>query len=98
VKLGRQPENIDGVQHLWETIAPIDMPSQAYSSLILLICWELWKHRHDVIFRDMPPDLTRLIAACIDSTKQWRCRLPKNDAPLSALWCNNLFDSVSSLW
>jgi hypothetical protein len=89
-RIGWQPENIAEVQSLWETTAPVPMPRTAFSSLILLICWELWKHRHDVVFRGMPPDHSRLIAACRSSAVQWRCRLPRNDTRLSTFWCNNL--------
>lgn len=73
--IGWQAGQIAGVQCLWETSAPVQLPRSAHSSLLLLICWEIWKHRHDVVFRAMPPDLSRLIAACRESAKMWRCRL-----------------------
>lgn len=57
-RIGWQAQNIAGVQCSWESIAPRHMP---------LICWELWKHRHDVVFRGMPSDHLRLIDACRDS-------------------------------
>lgn len=89
-RIGWQPENIAAVQNLWETAALVDMPKPAFSSLILLICWELQKHIHDVVFRGMAPDHSQLIAACRNSAMQWRCRVPRNDTRLSAFWCNNL--------
>jgi hypothetical protein len=86
--IGWQVGQIASVQR--ESTAPGLMPKTAHSSLLLLICWELWKHRHDVVFRGMAPDHSRLIAACKISARQWRCRLSKNDARLSVFWCNNL--------
>ena len=89
-QIGWQAENIAEVRCLWESTAPVAMPRMALSSLLLLLCWELWKHRHDVVFRDMPPSHSRLIVACRESARQWRCRLSKNDARLSSFWCNHL--------
>jgi len=89
-QIGWQAENIAEVRCLWESTASVAMPRMALSSLLLLLCWELWKHRHDVVFRDIPPSHSRLTAACRESARQWRCRLPKNDARLSSFWCNHL--------
>lgn len=54
-RIGWRPEDIANVQCLWESQAPVAIPKMAHSSLILLLCRELWKHRHDVLFRRMPP-------------------------------------------
>nr|AWA44903.1 hypothetical protein SS16G14_000010 [Saccharum spontaneum] len=35
----------------------------------LLLCWEIWKHKNDVVFRGMPPDAARLTSACKESIK-----------------------------
>jgi hypothetical protein len=84
--IGWQAGNIAEVLCLWESSAPVVMPKVAHSSLLLLICWELWKHRHDVVFKGMPLDHRRLATACRDSARQWRSRLPKNDARLSVFF------------
>jgi hypothetical protein len=89
-QVGWGADNISKVHCLWESVAPIDMPRVVHSSLLLLICWEIWKHRHDVVFRNMPPNHHRLIAACRESARQWRCRLPRNDTRLCSFWCNSL--------
>ena len=44
--------------------------------MILLCCWHLWNHRHDVVFRGMPPNLHRLLTACREATELWCWRLP----------------------
>lgn len=43
------------VTELWKTSPPPHVPPSAVSPLVLLYCWELWKHRHDVVFRSLPP-------------------------------------------
>jgi hypothetical protein len=73
------------VPGLWETTSLHDAPANAISSLILLYCWELWKHQHDVVFRGMNLVHEHLIAACRQNTKLWQCRLPRNNTPVSSL-------------
>jgi len=36
-------------------LPPVDMPHSVFSSLMLLLCWELWKHRHNGVFKAMVP-------------------------------------------
>lgn len=87
--IGWHAEDTAEVHNLWETTAPVEMLRAAFSSLILL-CWKIWKHRHDVVFRALLPDHSRLIAACRESARLWRSRLPRNNASLYEFWCSNL--------
>jgi len=87
-RMGWNADNIAPVQRLWETTSPHEAPANSISSIILLYCWELWKHRHDVVFRGMNPNHERLIAACRQNTKLWQCRLPRNNTPVHLFWCN----------
>jgi hypothetical protein len=67
---------------------PCSSTQNAISTIILLYyCWELWKHRHDVVFRATNPDHDRLIAACHQTTKLWQCRLPRNNTAIYSFWC-----------
>jgi len=44
--------------------------------MVLLCCWHLWNHHHDVVFRAKPPSLHRLLSSCREATELWRWRLP----------------------
>jgi hypothetical protein len=89
-QIGWPPGSVAEVHCLWESTSPVPMPRMAHASLLLLLSWELWKHRHDVVFRAMQPSHPRLISACRETARQWRCRLPRNDDRLFSFWCNHL--------
>lgn len=75
VKIGWQPDNI--------TVGNYEARrSPPWSYYLLLCCWEIWKHKHDVIFRRFPPSIDRLVAAYMESAKLWQCRLPRSKALL----------------
>ena len=46
------------VAKLWALPRPATIPTRHFDSFVLLICWNLWKHRNDVIFRSLPPPHT----------------------------------------
>lgn len=77
-RIGWPPSSVAHVTELWKSSPPIP--------LILLYCWELWKHRHDVVFRSLPPDQNRLVAACKATVRDWSCRLPVKDTTLRSFW------------
>lgn len=52
------------VTELWKTSSRPQIPKAAAHTMILLCCWEIWKHRRDVVFRGLQPDHGRLVAAC----------------------------------
>jgi hypothetical protein len=66
---------------------PTHIPSAALSTLLLLCCWMLWKHRNDVVFNGESPNLARLRAKCREECKLWRCRLPSPVAFVNDNWC-----------
>lgn len=37
--------------HVWSLVAP---PPAHFNAFLLLCCWCLWKHRHDVVFHSLP--------------------------------------------
>ena len=59
------------------------------SSLILLCCWELWKHMNDVVFRGLAPNLNRIMTACKEEIALWCYRLPRksNVLPVVGVPC-----------
>jgi hypothetical protein len=81
-RIGWKPNE---VQRLWETRTPPRVPKEATPTFLLLCCWELWKHRHDVVFRGMTPSVDMLMATCKATAIDWQCRLPRS-TDLSTLW------------
>jgi hypothetical protein len=45
----------DDVATLWQVRPPVHLPPAHFNAFLLLCCWRLWKHRHDVVFRSLPP-------------------------------------------
>ncbi|WVZ65394.1 hypothetical protein U9M48_014768 [Paspalum notatum var. saurae] len=86
--IGWSPDSMPRSAVLWQISAPENVPSRFLSTMILLCCWQLWKHRHDVVFRGMEPSLPRLLASCKTECRLWSCRLPKNHSEVVDRWCD----------
>jgi len=78
------------VRHLWCVPRPDAVPEKYYNCFILLICWQLWKHRNGVIFQSLDPSLTRFWADCIEEAKLWPSRWPRADRCVVEAWCQSL--------
>ena len=75
------------VQSLWDIPRPATIPLKHYDSFILLLSWNLWKHRNEVIFRSLPPSHDRLWSACKEEAREWRCRWKRDDYAICEAWC-----------
>ncbi|CAM0908391.1 unnamed protein product [Alopecurus aequalis] len=64
------------VYNIHEYGAPPGIPARTESTFLLLCCWNLWKHRNAVTFREQRPCLALLLRACRDDVHLWRTRLP----------------------
>jgi len=62
--LGWSTADMPDAAHLWEIKRPVHVPQHLFSTLILLCCCHLWKHRNAVVFRKKQPSLARLMIAC----------------------------------
>lgn len=67
--IGWAPGGVAKVAELWNTQPPPRVAKAVLNPLLLLICWELWKHRNEVVFRGMAPDMHGLKAACKESAR-----------------------------
>ena len=85
--IGCPPSGIAKVSELWNTQPPPRI-AKAVLNPLLLFCWEIWKHRNEVVFRGMAPDISQLRAACKESIKAWCCRIPRKDESLARQWSN----------
>jgi len=75
------------VSCMWELPRPDHIPAPSYHTFLLLCAWQLWKHRHDVVFRNMEPSLLRLMLAYKEDARLWRCRLPHALQGIREAWC-----------
>lgn len=73
---------------LWETQCPPGVPTEHFATFMLLSCWQVWKHRNEVVFRNQEPSLPRLLQSCREEAQLWRCHLPQPHRPVATTWCN----------
>ena len=81
------------VQTLWDTRWSADTPQEHRACLALLCCWNLWKHRNAVVFRQEPQSLQRLLQTCREDARLWRHRIPTGGEEVASAWCNQLFSN-----
>jgi hypothetical protein len=86
--VGWDENQLPHVTNLWEFERPQHIPSRHFSMMILLCCWQIWNHRHDVVFRQLQPSLPRLLHACKEACRLWSCRLRPQDRVYTDFWCN----------
>ncbi|CAO1940520.1 unnamed protein product [Urochloa humidicola] len=75
------------VKALWEVPRPTAIPIKHYDSFLLLVSWQIWKHRNDVVFNGASPSLHRLRMACKDDAQLWCYRWPSEDRQIAESWC-----------
>ena len=80
--------NLPEPTHLWEMPRPPHIPAKHFLMIILLCCWQIWNHRHDVVFRHQQPCLSRLLYSCRETCRLWSSRLRSQDRSIADHWCN----------
>ncbi|RCV10309.1 hypothetical protein SETIT_2G102300v2 [Setaria italica] len=66
---------------------PTRLPSEHFDCFLLLVTWQLWKHRKDMVLNEAHPYLDRLWTDCKQDTRLWSCRWPAADRPIADAWC-----------
>jgi hypothetical protein len=51
------------------------VPQVQFSSFVALCCWQLWKRRNGVVFRNEALSLRQLALSCKAEAKLWRARM-----------------------
>ena len=67
---------------------PASLPSAHFDTFVLLCCWQLWKRRNGIVFRQEDMPLAHLLQMCKLEARAWSCRLPRDDAVVSDQWCS----------
>jgi len=75
------------VQEVWKVPRPATIPAKHYDSFLLLVCWNLWKHRNEVVFNSLPPSHERLWCACKTDAREWSYRWKSADYAVNEAWC-----------
>ena len=84
--IGWDPAAIPPVSQLWELQTQGGAPARSLPTMFLLCCWQLWNHRHNVVFRSKSPNLRHLLLECRAAAKLWRWRLPALQRGDSDYW------------
>jgi hypothetical protein len=66
-------------------------PDEQYSAFISLCCWQLWKRRNGVVFRNEHQSLRNLLLSCKAEAANWKAKMPKKSKKVTESWCI-LFD------
>ncbi|KAK1667451.1 hypothetical protein QYE76_055610 [Lolium multiflorum] len=64
------------VRRLFSYDTPAPRGSKATSTLTILLCWNIWKHRNGVAFRGERASLPRLLSMCREEAALWELRAP----------------------
>lgn len=87
-RLGWTPVDLPSVSAIWEVAPQAGFPRSCLSTMLILCCWQLWKHRHEVTFRSKAPCLPRLMLDCRTEARLWRGRLPPSARHVADFWCS----------
>ncbi|CAN6371657.1 unnamed protein product [Urochloa humidicola] len=80
------------VRVLWELPHPATVPAKHFDSYLLLVCWQLWKHRNDAVFNRALPSMRRLGMTCKEDAMLWSLRWPQEDRLIAESWCQKFCD------
>lgn len=80
----------DGLQtrdlHCFSKVRGI--PDDQHNAFISLCCWQIWKRRNALVFRQQNLNLRQLLLSCKAEANLWRTRLPKKSKKVIDDWCN----------
>ena len=90
LSLGCTPGPSIELQDIDACPVPASAPLRTASTLRLLCCWHLWKHRNGVVFDGLAPSLALLRKRCREDAVLWRARLPHDHQCDVDLWLTYL--------
>jgi hypothetical protein len=82
------------VTELYKINRPSNVPQQEFGAFIALSCWQLWKTRNALVFRNERTSTQQLLLACMREAEQWRARLPRRKKCVADQWCAIFRDAL----
>jgi hypothetical protein len=89
--------NVTDVSQLHVLAPTTAVPSKHFKTFYLLCFWSIWNHRHEVVFRNLQPSLSRLLNRCREESSLWAERLKRPDRLVSTAWTTIFTTSLSFL-
>jgi hypothetical protein len=86
--IGAHPDRDTDIRKLYDL--PRVVPGKSSTTFTILVCWNVWKHRNSVVFRDDRLDPRRLLAMCKADAALWRERLPSSVRDEADMWLAHL--------
>jgi hypothetical protein len=84
--------------HRLQSLARIqNIPAKQFSSFLALCCWQLWKRRNALIFRNENLSLRQVLHACALDAAAWRPRFKKKEKEINTAWCTYLHSILNQI-
>lgn len=71
------------------------IPNDQYSAFVALCCWQLWKRRNALVFRQESLNLRQLILSCKAEGNLWRAKMPRKSKKIIDDWSKVFDDAVN---
>jgi hypothetical protein len=81
------------IGELYQATRPNNIPEDQFGTFIALCCWQLWKRRNGIVFRNEALNLQQVLAACKVEAQLWHLRMPVPSRAVTNLWCH-VFNNV----
>jgi hypothetical protein len=81
------------IGELYQATRPNNILEDQFGTFIALCCWQLWKRRNGIVFRNEALNLQQVLAACKVEAQLWRLRMPVPSRAVTNLWCH-VFNNV----
>jgi hypothetical protein len=95
--LGVQADQHNHANQLHCMAPPPQCPQDQFSAFVALCCWQLWKRRNGVVFREEHLNLRNLLLSCKTESVKWKARMPKKSKKVTESWCSLFDQSVNNI-
>jgi hypothetical protein len=71
------------------------LPLTQYSTFFAMCCWQLWKRRNALIFRNETLSIRQVLQACCLDAAAWQPRIPRKQRQVADAWCLFLQERIN---